>query len=304
MRTHSILAITTLIAAMLACITPLDEPAPNVKILGVKVNPPSGSGSFNLEVEFSARYSRDIPATIYCNYVTPDGKTMPVQSFTPQAGETIRSLPFSVAQRNGVIQPGTYLAGCITNNSDSSPVTTTFKVKDDTASTPTPENPSAPKATPTVNPQPQAAALKGQIVFDFAKAQSSRAGAGGETSRVTNLCIPDITITADGSLSGACEKLHIQALLVDESITAQVNGTMDASGNVAFSYDVSEIGNPNGAWRISYKGQGKFSSATLASGIASFSYSCSSGADNLLWCSSQTYEAFSGTVPWSFVPSQ
>lgn len=54
------------------------------------------------------------------------------------------------------------------------------------------------------------------------------------------------------------------ARLIDESITAQVTGTVDQAGNVTFTYEVTEIGNPNGIWRVVYQGQGKFSSNTQA----------------------------------------
>jgi hypothetical protein len=142
-------------------------------------------------------------------------------------------------------------------------------------------------------------------VFDFANAQSSKGpGWGGVLAEVTEACKPEVTITALGEVSGSCERTHITARLVDESFTVQITGMVDADRNITFTYDVSEIGTPNGSWRISYDGQGKFTSQKEASGTASFSYSCSSGQDNLLWCNSQTYEAFSGTVAWSFVPLQ
>ena len=116
--------------------------------------------------------------------------------------------------------------------------------------------------------------------------------------------MPEVSLDSLGNLSGQCEKLHIAALLMDESITVHVTGKVDAAGNFSFSYEVSEIGAPNGAWRISYVGQGKLTLGGQASGRAIFSFSCNSGADNLIWCGKQTSEAFSGAVPWNFVPAE
>ena len=308
MKIRRLLGTVALIAAMLACKNPFEkEPSYTVTtIKSVGVTPPSGSGSFTLEVSYETFWIPDkfIP-NIYCNYVAPNGTIVPigkVDMFDHIGARTVvaatKTLPFTVAQTNGVTQPETYLAGCTTER-NSTPVTTTFVVIGE--ATPTPELPSNSVPTPTATLQ--AATLKGRIVFDYTTYQSARPSGGGELDQVTKWCIPEVTVTPDGVVSGTCEKSHITARLVDESFSVQITGRLDQVGNITFSYDVSEIGNPNGAWRISYEGQGKFTSATQASGTASFSYSCNSGADNLLWCSSQTYEAFSGTVPWSFIPT-
>jgi len=309
MKTHWLLGTVALVAALLACSNPF-QPEPRytaTTIKSVGVAPTSGSGSFTLEVSYETFWIPDkfIP-NIYCNYVAPNGAIVPIGTidmlYHIGAREIVtatKTLPFTVAQTNGVTQPGTYLAGC-TTETNSTPVTTTFVVIGD--ATPTPEPPSETAATPTATLQ--TAALKGQIVFDFANAQSSKGpGWGGLLDEVTRECKPELTISALGVVSGSCDKAHISARLVDESFTVQVTGTVDADRNIIFSYDVSEIGTPNGAWRITYEGQGRFASATQAAGTASFSYSCSSGADNLLWCSSQAYEAISGTISWIFVPS-
>jgi ubiquinone/menaquinone biosynthesis C-methylase UbiE len=50
--------------------------------------------------------------------------------------------------------------------------------------------------------------------------------------------------------------------------------------------------------------RGMFTSATQASGDADFGYDCNSGSDNRFWCQSQTRNSFTGSIPWSFVPSQ
>ena len=305
MRNRPIFALIILISAMLAC-TSVVQPTSNTTILGVDVVPPTGSGSFYLTVRFQYTWYRaSPPATIFCVYSTPDGSVIPIATIYDEEGDqrekevviTSKTVQFSVAPKNGVVIPGNYLVGCSTEHT-SGPVTAPFTIIGD--ATPTADVLSNPVPTPTATLQ--TATLKGRIIFDYNGYQSSRPSGGGELSRVTELCIPDIII-ANGGLNGQCEKLHIKALLEDESITVTVTGTIDSSGNITFLYDISEIGNPNGSWRISYQGQGRFTSGTQGSGTASFAFSCSSGQDNLLWCNGQTYESFSGTLPWSFMPA-
>lgn len=71
---------------------------------------------------------------------------------------------------------------------------------------------------PIIPSLPTIATIKGQIVFDFAKVQSAVPAAGGEMGRMINLCVPEITICADGTFCGTCEKLHIAALLTFKRI--------------------------------------------------------------------------------------
>lgn len=324
MKTRWLLGIVALIAAMLACKDPFEkEPiftATTIKSVGV--TPLSGSGSFTLEVSYETFWIPDkfIP-NIYCNYVAPNGTIVPigkVDMFDHIGARTVvaatKTLPFTVAQTNGVTQPGTYLAGCTTER-NSTPVTTTFVVIGD--ATPMPELPSNSVPTPTATLQ--AATLKGRIVFDYNTYQSTRPSGGGELDRVTKWCIPDVTITPDGFVSGTCE-FSGTAFLAQSTVTAHITGIAVQGGSFSFSYVVTEQGsngwnlkpgeNPSvpvwsneAKWEISYTGSGNFTSATQASGTATFDFSCDSGADNLIWCNSQTHEAFSGTVLWSFVPA-
>lgn len=87
MKNRFSIAIAVLIAAMLAACT---MPSSIVReyndtiILNMAVIPPSGSGSFDLEVTYQAIYTQTrSPAHIYCNYVTPDMATMPIGSIAP-----------------------------------------------------------------------------------------------------------------------------------------------------------------------------------------------------------------------------
>jgi hypothetical protein len=303
-------AMMALMAMVLSCNLPFQRTSWTT-ITSVTVTPPSGEKDFSLEVKYNYTWDREQPnAEIYCMYTTPGGSTIPIGTVVPagldrdrETFSKVDKLAFTVKPKDGRIEPGTYLAGCATEH-DGSMVTTTFTITESAAPTPTAMLSLESTLTPTMISQTPLTLPKGQIIFDYAKAESSRPSSGGELSRVTNLCIPEVSFGSNVSISGQCEKLHITALLTDESITAQVTGVVDPSGNVTFSYDVSEIGNPNGAWRISYEGQGKLTSAAQAAGTATFSFSCNSGADNLIWCWKWTSESFSGTIPWSFTPSQ
>jgi len=89
-------------------------------------------------------------------------------------------------------------------------------------------------------------------------------------------------------------------LVESAAVTANVNGMVDAGGDVQFVYKVSEAGYPNGVWRVEYEGTGSFATNTQASGVASFTHSCASGSEDLYWCNNATSEEFTGTIPWSF----
>ena len=84
-----------------------------------------------------------------------------------------------------------------------------------------------------------------------------------------------------------------------------VIGQVDPSGKVTFTYEVSEIGLPNGSWRVDYSGSGTLTPDGKATGTADFAYTCNSGSENLFWCrivpykDSLTSDAFSGTIPWT-----
>ena len=83
-----------------------------------------------------------------------------------------------------------------------------------------------------------------------------------------------------------------------------VIGQVDPSGKVSFTYEVSEIGNPNGTWRVDYSGSGTLTPDGKAAGTADFAYTCNSGSENLFWCrvfriGFANSDAFSGTIPWT-----
>lgn len=114
------------------------------KVLNMAVTPSSGSGNFTLEVTY--RWNDSIADTgsspdIYCNYVSPDGATMPVgiiySTYVEVITTKIEKLEFSVTQKDGKTKPGTYLASCTPEgeeDEDGTTVTTTFTVVEETLS--------------------------------------------------------------------------------------------------------------------------------------------------------------------------
>jgi hypothetical protein len=125
MKNRFSIAITVLLAAMLACGRYNPAHFSDTKILSMAIIPPSGSGSFTLEITYEASWllEKTPPGKIYCSYVTPDMATMPIGTISPLVGigtavTITETLPFSVMQANGVTQPGSYLAGCTTINND------------------------------------------------------------------------------------------------------------------------------------------------------------------------------------------
>lgn len=325
MKTHWLWGTFILIAAMLACSNPFQkEPSYTATtIKSVSVIPPSGTKDFMMEVTYETFWipEKRIP-NILCYYVTPKGITVQIGVIdmfshigSRQVDTATKTLAFSVAADNLTIQPGTYLAGC-TTETNSAPVTTTFIVI--ATVTPTPELPSEPAAMPTATLQ--TAPLKGKIIFDYNSYQSSRPSGAGELSVPTSNCIPEVTITADGVISGNCEYNGPTSIRTQSTITVHVTGIAVQGGSFTFTYDVTERF-PNGwgdvqgspadvnVWsfeqvrHIFYTGTGVFTSATQASGVATFDFSCDTGADNLIHCWKWSKESFSGTISWSFIPS-
>ena len=111
---------------------------------------------------------------------------------------------------------------------------------------------------------------------------SSVPGAGSYAAEVTNLCIPEVTIGGDGTIRGSVSNPAYPASLVERvNLTTMVIGQMDPAGKVIFTYEVSEIGKSK--WDLAGQHGGRILSADgKASGTADFSYSCKSGAENLL----------------------
>lgn len=333
MRKQLLAGILILILTVPACLLTSDQPEDVVNavpaeeeyytdLVAIYVFPQSGTESFEIVVVYSAFTNARGGIPIRCYYITPSGMTFYAGTITPPALEQkttglFGQVEFNVRQASGKIETGKYTAGCLTEMHKRD-IQTSFLVVEITptpTSTPLASNKPAAKATATLAPLPTATATptpttatranKGRIIFDYAKGQSSRAGAAGEAAQVTNMCIPEITINTAGGLSGSCEKTNTTGHLVtNASFTVTVVGAVDAMGKIHFSYDVSEIGNPNGAWRVSYEGEGVLTSPAAGAGTATFSYSCVSGSDNLLWCGSSPSESFSGSLPWNFLLSQ
>ncbi|MBA4386116.1 MAG: hypothetical protein C0410_15375 [Anaerolinea sp.] len=308
MKKSRVFIVLILMLVSLSCNLPFVPQISKTTVLSVSVTPPTGERDFSLSVKYSYEYHRgENSAAIHCTYTTPEGSVVVISIIAPTSKEfnydektysNTETIPFQVKSINGKIETGIYTASCSTQFTGSE-VKTTFVVVDgsETKATSTLEKEEVVTATATltVTPTQKKPNVNGQILFDFSNVDSTREGAGGELKRVTELCIPDIILNGEGTLTGYCEKLHIQALLTDESITTSVNGKVDDSGNLTFTYEVSEIGTPNGAWRITYEGQGD-----ITSGTALFNFNCNSGADNLVWCWKWTSESFSGSLPWTF----
>ncbi|MHC1781800.1 MAG: hypothetical protein AB9891_03370 [Anaerolineaceae bacterium] len=272
-----------------------EDDSADVSILKVQV---AEGQKYNYALEFMyvIRIPDDVAFT--CNYLSPTGATIFIDDYTDThhlEDPLTRSMFFSVKQADGKVIPGSYTATC-QDDQGRSKKSTSFVVSEE--------------PTPTVEPSPEVTFTppfklppSGKILFDFSQAASDRAGAGGELKRVTELCVPDIQISLDGEIFGKCEKTHIQALLVDESITATVEGAVDSKGNLSFTYKVTETGHPNGSWNITYNEKGAVMADNAAAGSADFGFDCKSGQENLIWCWKWTSETFSGTIPWQFEPS-
>jgi hypothetical protein len=195
---------------------------------------------------------------------------------------------------------------------------TNFIVTEDATPTPTltPLPTPTPTTTPTqtLTPTVPRQALKGKIVFDYVSYQSSRSSGGGELDKLTKACIPEVSITPDGVISGDCEVSGNVIQLTFETVTAHITGIAVQGGSFNFTYDVVETGPvgsssdpsviiPNAVWEVHYTGSGNFTSPNTASGIANFNYACNSHYEYDFWCNDMTQETFSGTIGWSFVPS-
>lgn len=325
MRNRISIAVAMMITAMLACYLPgASKPPGQTIITSITVSPSSGEKNFSLEVKYEYVWDREYGnAEIFCSYTTPGGKNVSIGGITPEGldrnGEKfsrVQVLDFSIVPADEIIELGVYTASCATLELGSSTATTNFIVVQN--ATPTPEPPSQPAATPTATLQ--TATLKGRIIFDYNTYQSARPSGGGELDRVTNWCIPEVTITPDGVISGTCE-FYGTADVYESTVNVVVAGIAVQGGSFNFTYDVMEtasngwdlkpgetpsvpVWSNEAKWAISYTGDGSFTSATQASGTATFDFSCDSGAENLNWCWQWPRESFSGTITWSFVPLQ
>lgn len=173
------------------------------KVLNMAVTPPAGSGNFTLEVTY--RWNDSIadtgsPPDIHCNYLSPDGATMPVGIIYPTYVKVtttkIEKLEFSVTQKDGKTIPGTYVASCVPRDDDGdedgTTVTTTFEVVEDTA----PDLPIPPAQLPPPE-QPE------QLAFTMAGTFSLTWNGKESTSGEIQITIDPNTGLATGFLSGS-----------------------------------------------------------------------------------------------------
>ncbi len=341
MKNRLHIALVVLLAAMLAC-RGISEPGQfsSTDIISVTVSPQAGTGSFKLSVTVKAEVSEgSTPENVHCYYVTPDGATMEIGQYSPTRLPLLPSLQppaqtmeihFSVRPEKGIIQPGSYLAGC-TNDRNSSMKTTTFRVVTGEATiTPTLPGPQ-PTLAPTQASQFLSSPLKGKFIFDYAAIRVTAANVddrfGSAADLLSNLVdamcgtktdrwqSPEITITPDGKLSNTTcrEGFDPPGFLTISTFTYQVNGTVDASGNVQFTLEIYQYGpefegTPDGVYHLVINGQGKFTTPTQAAGTASFTFNCDNnsgmntqssacGSDN---DSLRAHSSVSGEIPWKF----
>ena len=215
---------------------------------------------------------------------------------SPHAAAVSASVPGSVSN----IQTG---GAATQTNTGSYAVTADFSPTDTTNYT---SLTAAPAGDFVIQKAAPAALTRGKIIFDYARVESSMPGAASYTAEVTNLCVPEVTIADDGTISGECEQSDVRGHLVTSvNFTAMVIGQVDPSGKVSFTYEVSEIGLQSGSWRVDYSGSGTLTQDGKAAGTADFAYTCNSGSENLFWCRVVPYkdsllsDAFSGTIPWT-----
>lgn len=329
MKKSRVLFVSFLIVISLSCNLPFVPKISKTTVVSVSVLPPAGARDFNLTVKYSYEYVRgENSASIHCTYTTPGGSVIVIKIIEPASKEfnidgntysNSETVPFQVKAINGKIETGIYTASCSTLF-EGSEVKTTFVVVEggEPASAPPQSDVTEAPAIVTDPPVIALPSLKGKITFDYSGYQSDRPGGGGELDIVTKSCIPDVTITPTGELTGHCDYSGDTSHMTRVSIvTVTVTGVVKREGYFSFTYDVSETG-PNGwnlkpgenpsvqvwsnnyLWQVVYNGTGTFTSATEASGVANFTYTCDSGADNLIWCWKSTKETFSGTLPWKF----
>lgn len=323
------LVLVFLMAVSLSCNLPFVPKISKTTVNTVSVAPPVGEKDFSLTVTYSYQYIRgENSATIHCTYTTAGGSVVVIKFISPSSKEfnedgktysNTEAIPFQVKPINGKIETGIYTASCSTQFTGSEVKTTFAVVEGNQPQSAAPQ--SEATEAPVVATDPPVIALpslKGKITFDYAGYQSDRPSGAGELDLVTKTCIPDVTFTPTGELIGNCDFSGDTNHMTSVSIVkATVTGIANSGGNISFTYDVSETG-PNGwnlepghipsvpvwsnnyLWQVVYVCTGTFTSATEASGVANFTYTCDSGADNLIWCGDSTKETFSGTLPWKF----
>ncbi len=327
-----VLGLIFVLAVSLSCNLPFVPKISKTTVETVSVAPPAGERDFSLSVKYSYLYIRgENSASIHCTYTTPGGSVVVIKIIEPASKEfnidgktysNSETVPFQVKAINGKIETGIYTAICSTLF-EGSEVKTTFVVVEGSQPDSAPPQNAVTEAPIIVTEPPVIAlpSLNGKITFDYSGYQSDRPGGAGELDKVTKTCIPEVTITPTGELTGHCEfSGDTSHMLTVSTVTVYIVGLATREGNFTFSYTVNETG-PNGwnlqpgevpsvpvwsnyyLWKIVYNGTGTFTTDNEASGIANFTYTCDSGADNLFWCVPATKETFSGSLPWKFTAS-
>ncbi len=329
MKKVKVFLVLILMVVTLSCNLPFVPKISKTTILSVAAAPPAGEKDFALSVKYSYLYIRgENSASIHCTYTTPGGSVVVIKIIEPASKEfnidgktysNSETIPFQVKAINGKIEAGIYTAGCSTLF-EGSEVKTTFVVVEGSQPDSAPPQNAVTEAPVIVTEPPVIAlpSLKGKITFDYSGYQSDRSGGAGELDKVTKTCIPELTIAPTGELTGHCEFSGDTSHMMRVSIvTVTVTGIATREGKFSFNYEVNETG-PNGwnlkpgeipsvpvwsnnyLWQVVYNGTGNFITDNEASGIADFTYTCDSGADNLFWCEPATKETFSGTLPSKF----
>jgi hypothetical protein len=238
-----------LVLGVLGC-HPLDgcgtEPEPSVRLLSASVNPSSGTGGFELVVDYEWRYngpgSTPQPDRIRCYYVDPDSNSVYIGNIDPAAessGYTLNepgwikghsTLPFDVRPPNGPAKPGTYAAECFTGYPPAARASfVVTETKEDTTTTST--------AT-------QVKVYRLEINLDMQQGSAPQ----GQTGLLRKLHLAyegEIIVNVDGSLSGELpgaldgtalarwwekeEGSHDFTYKIDVPMTVTIGGSAEAS---------------------------------------------------------------------------
>jgi len=223
-----------------------------------------------------------------------------------------KTLPFSVAQKDRVTQPGTYMAYC-TTETNSTPVTTTFTVTGNVTPTPTLESGA------TVTPSPTFTLTGGTITYDEASEQLDphKNPTGYYPSQHHKWCAITLNIGIDtaGNISGTCaaEGHDIASGLYGDwngsaTIEGTITGTLIPGGSFTFREELIEKYETGTSFEYTRKvvfiGTGSFSpgSATHATGTATLDAECRTVDNYANICGDypSLYDYFTGTISWEF----
>jgi hypothetical protein len=133
-KSHAFFFILTILIGLSSCNLPDAGTGLGATINDVTVTP-STSGSYNLSLRYHRNF--DVPVTISCYYVSPEGMTMGITSITDDgksSPDQQRSIDFPVIKKEGQPVPGHYVVTCEDENQTSSK-SDSFDIADENAPT-------------------------------------------------------------------------------------------------------------------------------------------------------------------------